>query len=220
MTSAPRINPPTTQRLLPRGECDAVLLRVFSAVERKPFLCWQRPDGTRPAARFSLPEHPEFRLALPFVDLLPVDIGQFGSDIASVFHDFRTFDTDILMPPDYSLGRFSLKVFDPYSTGVPALKFDEIHSSTAFRHIKPRPQNPYREWNYWGIRSIIGTAVELGISEFFASTPETIADRYRRIKIMENNLQDNYLTPFRSGWDLVTIMEMGKEERAWHYEGS
>jgi len=62
------------------------------------------------------------------------------------------------------------------------------------------------------------TARGLGISEFFASTPETIAYRYRRIKIMENNLHDNYLTPFRSGWDLVTIIEMGKEERVWHYE--
>ncbi len=124
------------------------------------------------------------------------------------------------MPPDYSLGRFSLKVFDPFSAGVPALKFDEIHSSTAFRHIKPRPQNPYREWNYWGIVSIMETARGLGISEFFASTPGTIAYRYRRAKIMENNLHDNYLTPFRSGWDLVTIMEMGREERTWHYAGN
>ena len=195
-----------------------MLLRVFSAVERKPFLSWQRPDGAKPAARFSLPEHPEFRLALPFVDLLPVNIDQFGSNIASVFHDFRTYDTDILMPPDYSLGRFSLKVFDPYSTGVPALKFDEIHSSTAFRHIKPRPQNPYREWNYWGIKAITDIVRGLGISEFFASTKETIEHRYRRLKLMENNLHDNYVMPFRDGWELALIMEMGKEERAWHYE--
>ena len=203
---------------LSRSASDAVLLKLFSAVESAPSFSWRGPNGSNPAAFLSVPETPAFRLALPFIDVHPMGIGQYGEDMLLAFHQFRTYDEDILMPPDYSLGRLTMRVIDPFATGLPSLKFDEIHPSRGFRHIKPRPSNPFKEWNYRSIKAIMDIAAGMGITEFFASTKDTIVDRYKRSKLMENNLLDNYVRPFRKEWKLVIIPATGKEETAWHYQ--
>ena len=197
-----------------------MLLRFFEEVEKAPDFNWSATTKTsevfKIGAAFNLPEAAGFRIALPCIDIYPAGEGRYNSYIADGLRHFQSFDEDPFMPPNGSLGRIRVEIIDPLGTGIPALKFDEIHSSRGFRHI-PRADNLCRAWNYWSLKNLIWIAGQIGIGEFFASTKETILTRYPRTRIMESNLHDNYVLPFKSEWRLADIVSREKEETVWHY---